>query len=97
MQALIEQVLQLLRETATIASTVPNATLGDPNTGIPEASLHLQTRQPHDTLPHKLYPYVTLREFKVWRSAWSDYEGLLQLRNQPHQTQLAHLRSCLPR
>ncbi|KAG7178156.1 hypothetical protein Hamer_G003940 [Homarus americanus] len=38
LQALTEQVLQLHGETATIANTVPNITLDDPNTGTPDAS-----------------------------------------------------------
>ncbi|KAG7160416.1 hypothetical protein Hamer_G001658 [Homarus americanus] len=94
-QALMAQVLQLRGETTTIASTVPNATLGNRNTGTPDTSVRPQAGQPHVPLPHKLSSDATLREFKVWRSAWSDYEELLHLRNQPHRTQLAHLRSCL--
>ncbi|KAG7164819.1 hypothetical protein Hamer_G019659 [Homarus americanus] len=91
MQALIVQVLQLLGETATIASTVSNVAFGDPNTGTPDAFMHPQARHPHAPVPHKLSPDVTMWEFKVWRSAWSNYEELLQMRNQPHWTQLAHL------
>ena len=45
--------------------------------------------------PHKLSPDVSLREFKVWRGAWADYEELLQLRDQSARMQLAHFRSCL--
>lgn len=51
--------------------------------------------RPHAEAPHKLSPNVSLREFKMWRSAWADYEELLQLRDQPARTQLAHFRSCL--
>ncbi|KAG7157138.1 hypothetical protein Hamer_G009968 [Homarus americanus] len=40
-------------------------------------------------------PRYYLREFKVWRSAWPDYEELLQLRKMLHRTQLAHFKSCL--
>ncbi|KAG7176646.1 hypothetical protein Hamer_G015457 [Homarus americanus] len=54
----------------------------------------MKARQPHAPVLHKLSPDVTLREFKVWRSVWCDYEELLQLRNQLHRIQ-AHLRSCL--
>ena len=45
--------------------------------------------------PHNLSPNVSLREFKIWRSAWADHEELLQLQEQPPRTQLAHFRSCL--
>ncbi|KAG0724087.1 hypothetical protein GWK47_041385 [Chionoecetes opilio] len=45
--------------------------------------------------PHKLSPNVSLREYKVWRSAWADYEELLQHREQPVRTQLVHFRLCL--
>ena len=38
---------------------------------------------------------MSVREYKVWRSAWSDYKELLQLSDQPASTQLTHFRSCL--
>ncbi|KAG0721036.1 Retrovirus-related Pol polyprotein from transposon opus [Chionoecetes opilio] len=67
--------------------------VADVGTPIPAPRHHVS--RPQAQAPHKLSPNVSLREYKVWRSAWADYEELLQLREQPVRTQLAHFRSCL--
>lgn len=59
-----------------------------------KSTLRLPISRSQAETPHKLLLNVSLREFKVWRSAWADYDEL-QLREQPARAQLAHFHSCL--
>ena len=45
-------------------------------------------------VPHKLQANVSLRELKIWHSAWMDYEKLLHFQEQTSRTQLAYFQSC---
>ena len=89
-QRLLSQVLTPRESTGT------GQVSGDPDTSQPPLPLPRRyASRPQVQPPHKLSPEVSLLEYKVWRSAWSDYEELLQLSDQPARTQLAHFRSCL--
>ena len=52
------------------------------------------TRRPPVAPPSKLSASVSLREFRVWRSSWDDYNRLCQLSTFSREDQLAFLRSC---
>lgn len=83
-----------------LLSRVLPATDGAMNDGVasgepPVPAPRRHVSRPQVQAPHKLSHNVSLREFKIWRSAWADYEELLQLQEQPPRTQLAHFRSCL--
>lgn len=57
-------------------------------------ALHCPISRPQTQLLYKLSPSVSLSEYKAWRSAWEEYEELLQLEGQPMRTQPAYFRSC---
>ncbi|MPD01831.1 hypothetical protein E2C01_097376 [Portunus trituberculatus] len=92
---------RLLREqNATIQQLmsqvlVPRYDATDGDATVPQPAPRRHVSRPHAQPPHKLSPDSSLRELKVWRSAWSDYEELLQRHDQPVRTQFAHFRSCL--
>lgn len=71
-----------------LLSRVLPATDGAMNDGVasgepPVPAPRRHVSRPQVQAPHKLSPNVSLREFKIWRSAWADYEELLQLQEQP--------------
>ena len=52
-------------------------------------------RSPALTLPSKLQTSVSLREFRIWRSAWDDYAKLSHAGNLKNEEQVAEFRMCL--
>ena len=89
LQSLLQQALQghtpVSGQTTVDSSSIP----------APDSAATARPKPPSAIAPCKLQGNVSLREFKVWRSAWTDYSELMLLKDQPIKMQLAHFRSCL--
>ena len=89
LQSLLQQALQghtpVSGQTTVDSSSIP----------APDSAATARPKPPIAIAPCKLQANVSLREFKVWRSAWTDYSELMLLKDQPIKMQLAHFHSCL--